>query len=101
MATQQIGVAGLSVEARTAYEKMLQDRNVPAFVHEQFGLSRDIPPRAGARISIRQFTRPAASTTALTEGTPPAVTNPTIAETIISVSQYGASRSMSAHQIFV
>lgn len=90
MATQTYGVAGLSVEARTTYEKMLQDRNLPEFVHERFGLSRDIPARGGNNISIRQFTRPAASTTALVEGTPPSATNPTITQTIISVAQYGA-----------
>lgn len=90
MATQQLGVAGLSVEARTFYEKTLQARNTPDFVHEQFGAKRPIPSRNGNNISIRQFTRPAAATTALTEGTPPSVTNPTVAQTIISVAVYGA-----------
>lgn len=90
MATQQLGVAGLSVEARTTYEKMLQDRNVPNFVHERFGKSTEIPSRGGNNISIRQFTRPAASTTALVEGTPPSATNPTVTQTIVSVAQYGA-----------
>jgi N4-gp56 family major capsid protein len=69
---------------------MLQDRNVPNFVHEQFGLAKEIPSRGGNNISIRQFTRPAASTTALVEGTPPSNTNVTVAQTIISVAQYGA-----------
>lgn len=90
MATQQLGVAGLSVEARTTYEKMLQDRNTPNFVFERFGKSSEIPSRGGNNISIRQFTRPAASTTALVEGTPPSATNPTVTQTIISVAQYGA-----------
>jgi N4-gp56 family major capsid protein len=69
---------------------MLQDRNTPNFVHEQFGLSKNIPSRGGNNISIRQFTRPAASLTALVEGTPPSATNPTVTQTIISVAQYGA-----------
>lgn len=90
MATQQLGIAGLSVEARTTYEKMLQDRNTPEFVHERFGLTKEIPARGGNNISIRQFTRPAASLTALVEGTPPSATNPTVGQTIISVAQYGA-----------
>lgn len=90
MATQQLGVAGLTKEARVWYEKILQDRNTPDWRHEQFGMQRSIPSRGGNNISIRQFTRPAAATTALVEGTPPAATNPTVGETIISVGQYGA-----------
>lgn len=90
MATQQLGVAGLSVEARAFYDKTLQSRNTPDFRHEQFGWKKAIPTRNGNKISVRQFTRPAAATTALTEGTPPSATNPTIAETIISVAVYGA-----------
>lgn len=90
MATQQIGVAGLSVEARTFYDKVLQSRNTPDYLHEKFGAKRPIPANGGNRISIRQFTRPAAATTALTEGTPPSATNPTVAETVISVAVYGA-----------
>lgn len=34
MVTQQIGVAGLTKEARTWYETTLQGRNVPDFLHE-------------------------------------------------------------------
>jgi N4-gp56 family major capsid protein len=69
---------------------MLQDRNTPNFVFERFGKSTEIPTRGGNNISIRQFTRPAASTTALVEGTPPSATNPTVTQTIVSVAQYGA-----------
>lgn len=90
MATQQLGVAGFSVEAKTFYDKVLQSRNTPDFVHEKFGAKRPIPANGGNRISIRQFTRPAAATTALTEGTAPAATNPTVGETIVSVAVYGA-----------
>ncbi len=39
---------------------------------------------------MRQFTRPAAQTTVLTEGTPPSALNPTVAETILSIAQLGA-----------
>lgn len=90
MATQQIGVAGLTVEARTWYEKQLLSRNVPDAQHEKFGMKKAIPANGGDRISIRQFTRPANQTTALVEGTPPSALNPTVAETIISVAIYGA-----------
>ena len=90
MATQQLGVAGLTVEARTTYEKMLLDRNEPTYFHERFGMAKEIPARGGNNISLRQFVRPAASTTALVEGTPPSATNVTVTQTIISVAQYGA-----------
>lgn len=93
MATQQIGVAGLTVEARVWYNKQLQSRNTPDFIHEKFGMKVSIPANGGDRISIRQFTRPSGGspfTTALTEGTPPSATNPTVAETVISVAIYGA-----------
>ena len=49
-----------------------------------------IPANGGDRLSIRQFTRPAAQTTVLTEGTPPSALNPTVAETILSIAQLGA-----------
>lgn len=90
MATQQIGVAGLTAEAKVFYNKTLQSRNTPDYIHEDFGMKVSIPANGGDRVSIRQFTRPSTNTTALVEGTPPSATNPTVAETIISVAQYGA-----------
>ena len=91
MATQTLGAAGLTVESRTFYETILLGRNTPDWLHERFAMKRPIPSRGGKTISLRQFTRPAAATTALTEGTPPSATNPTVGEVTISVSQYGAS----------
>ncbi len=90
MAIQQIGVAGLTKEARVWFETVLQGRNIPDFVHENFAWKVSIPEHGGDRISLRQFTRPSAQTTALTEGTPPSALNPTVAETILSVAQLGA-----------
>ena len=90
MATQQLGVAGLSAEARTFYEKVLLARNEPDYRHEMFGKKITIPARGGNNVNLRRFTRPAAATTALVEGTPPSVTNPTVASVTISVAQYGA-----------
>jgi len=93
MVTSQIGVAGMTAEARTWYEKQLQSRNVPDFLHEKFGAKRNIPGNGGDRISIRQFNSLTGGATVLTplvEGTPPAVTNATVSETIISVAILGA-----------
>ena len=83
----------MTAEARVWYEKRLQTRNVPDFLHEKYGKKVSIPANGGDRISIRQFTSltgGATVLTALTEGTPPAATNPTVAETIISVAILGA-----------
>lgn len=90
MATQRLGVDGLSVEARTFYEKTLLSRRVPDFYYDKFGLEKDIPRGWGRSIDFRRFERPAAATTALTEGTPPSVTNPTVANVQATVNQYGA-----------
>jgi N4-gp56 family major capsid protein len=87
---QNLGVAGLTVETRTWYEKVLQGRNEPEYKHEMFGMKKSIPARGGNNINIRQFTRPAAATTALVEGTPPSVTGVTVTGVTISVAQYGA-----------
>lgn len=89
MATQLIGVTGLTVETRTWYEKVLLGRNEPDYLHERFGMKKSVPARGGKTISLRRFTRPAAATTALTEGTPPSATNPTVAEITVSLAQYG------------
>ena len=90
MAVQQLGVAGLTVESRTFYDKVLLGRNTPEYLHEGFGMKKSIPARGGKTLSLRKFQRPPAATTALTEGTPPAATNPTVSETTMSVAQYGA-----------
>lgn len=90
MATQTLGNGGLTVENRTWYEKVLLGRNDPDWLHERFALKKSIPARGGKTISLRRFTRPAAATTALTEGTPPSATNATVAEITASLSQYGA-----------
>jgi N4-gp56 family major capsid protein len=93
MVTGQLGVAGMTAEARTWFEKQLQSRNVPDFLHEKYGKKVNIPAHGGNRVSIRQFnslTGGATVLTALTEGTPPAVTNATVSETIISVAILGA-----------
>src|SRR5687767_1945888 len=89
MATQQIGVAGLTLEARTWYDKVLLGRNDPDWRHEQFGMKKSIPSRGGNNIQMRQFNRIPANTTALVEGTPPSATNPTVSAVTISVAQYG------------
>lgn len=87
---QNLGVAGLTVEARSFYEKVLLARNEADYKHEQFGKKLTIPARQGNNVNLRRFTRPAAATTALVEGTPPTVTGVTVASVTISVAQYGA-----------
>ncbi len=89
MATQQLGIAGLTSEARTFYDKVLLGRNDPDWVYEKWGLKKSIPARGGNNLQMRQFVRPPSNTTALVEGTPPSATNPTVIGITISVAQYG------------
>jgi N4-gp56 family major capsid protein len=65
-------------------------RTIPSFRHRQFGTKKTIPANSGPIISVRRFTRPAAATTALTEGTPPTPTNPTVTGITATIAQYGA-----------
>src|SRR2546422_928151 len=89
MATQQLGAAGMTVETRTFYDKVLLSRTIPDFVHRNFGVQKTIAPNSGKIISLRRYERPAANQTALVEGTPPSATNPTVSEVTATISQYG------------
>jgi len=80
----------MTAETRAFYDKVLLSRTIPNFVHRNFGVQKTIAPNSGNNINFRRFSRPAAATTALTEGTPPSVTNPTTASVVATISQYGA-----------
>ena len=90
MAVQQLGVAGMTLETRTFYDKVLLSRTIPNFVHRNFGVQKSIAGASGNIISFRRFTRPSAQTTALTEGTPGTALNPTVTSITATIAQYGA-----------
>jgi len=92
MATETLvaGTLGMTSEQRTFYVQELLSRALPYMAHVGWGLEKAIPARGGMNINFRRFERPATSTTALTEGTPPAVTNLTVTAVPATVAQYGA-----------
>ena len=85
-----LGVAGMTVGMKQFYSRKLLDRAVPNFVHVGWGLKDGIPRNNGRSIEFRRYERPAAATTALTEGTPPTQTLLTIANVQATIDQYGA-----------
>ena len=89
MAVELIGAAGMTVELKQTYDKILLDRALPNLVHQQFGEQKEIPPKGGKSVEFRRMERITISTTALTEGTVPAETVATFSNVACTISQYG------------
>lgn len=89
MATEQLGVGGLTPEAKQFYERQLLMRVRAATPHAAYGLKKRIPARGGRSIEFRRMEAIAGSTTALVEGTPPAETQGTFVTVNATVNQYG------------
>jgi N4-gp56 family major capsid protein len=87
---ERLGVDGLSAELRQHYNMQLLMRAMPLLTHIQFGRQDGIPRNEGKSIDWRRFERPAPTTTALTEGTPGAVTRVTVSNVQATVDQFGA-----------
>ncbi|MED1948991.1 N4-gp56 family major capsid protein [Brevibacillus centrosporus] len=89
MPTQTTGLANLSPEMQTYYDKKLLARLLPNWVHGQFGQKRPIPKMGGKTINFRQFTGLTAATTPLTEGVTPAGNSLNVTQKTATVAQYG------------
>jgi len=89
MATEQLGVGGLTPQAKTFYERQLLMRVRANTPHASYGLMKRIPRRGGRSIEFRRMEPIAATTTALTEGTPPTETQGTFVTVTATVNQYG------------
>lgn len=87
---EQLGAGGLTVQARTFYVNELLSRAVPQLAYLGWGMQKNIPARGGINLDFRRLERPANATTALVEGTPPAVTAVTWTHVTATISQYGA-----------
>ena len=87
---EQLGSGGLTLQARTFYVNELLARAIPQLAYLGWGLSKNIPARGGMNLDFRRLERPANATTALVEGTPPAVTGLTWTHVTASIAQYGA-----------
>lgn len=70
MALQTTGSAGLSVEMKTFYDKVLLERALPKLIHSKFGQKKAIPRHQGKIIEFRKFAGLSTATTPLTEGGP-------------------------------
>lgn len=84
-----IGAGGLTVELKQFYNRKLLMRALPKMVFAQFGRKDGIPRNNGKSLEWRRFERPAVSTTTLTEGTPGASLQLTVANVAVTVDQYG------------
>lgn len=90
MTTELIGIAGMTNQLRKFYQKALLSRTVPNLVHNEWAKKDGVPSANGKAMDFRRLERPSAATTALTEGTPPSVTQLTWSNVVVTVDQYGA-----------
>lgn len=78
-----------TVEDRGFWIRTMLDRTTPVLVHGRYTNKNFIPSNGGMNVTWRRFSTISASTTALTEGTFPAETVPTIVTVTATVNQYG------------
>jgi N4-gp56 family major capsid protein len=95
MTIELLGVAGHTLENKTFYEKRLLMRATRQPAYMGWGLQKTLPSRGSNNLEWRRLERPTATTTALTEGTPPAVTQTTWVNVVATLSQYGAYTQLS------
>lgn len=70
MAIQTTGSAGLSVEMKTFYDKVLLRRALPDLFHDKFAQMKPIPANGGKTIEFRKFATLGVTKTPLIEGVP-------------------------------
>lgn len=92
MAMELLGVAGMTEEMKTFYDKKMLSVAQRDTVFLKHGVKRPIPPRGGKVIEFRRFEKivvTSGSYSMLTEGTHGAVTMATISAVTATVSQFG------------
>lgn len=89
MPYELLGAAGLTAEARTTYARALIMRARPMFVHAGHGKKASIPRNGGNNLQWRRLEARVGITTALTEGTPGAITQITFISVTGTLDQYG------------
>jgi N4-gp56 family major capsid protein len=87
--------ASLSQEVSTYYEKRFLSRAEPYLVHAEGGQKRSHPGAEGRTVRFTRYTPLSVSTTALTEGTTPAITDLTATNVDAILSEYGNSIKVS------
>jgi len=91
MALQTTGLGGLSAEMKTYYDRRLLMRATPMLAYAKFGQKRGIPANNGKIIEFRKFATLGVATTALTEGTPPALQDLSVSAITATVIQQGGA----------
>jgi N4-gp56 family major capsid protein len=89
MALNNTASAGLSVEMKTFYDRVLLERTLPVLLHDKFAQKKTIPMHGGKTIEFRKFSALAVATTPLTEGVPPTLKDLTATAITATVAQYG------------
>ena len=91
MATELIGIAGMTPELKQTYDRRLLSVAEMSYVFMKYGEKRPIPAKGGKSIEFRRFERITitAGSYTLTEGTPPTETQATISSVAGTISQYG------------
>ena len=89
MSTERLGLNGSAVQNRQFYDMLLLHRATPNFVYLNWGKKTPIPARMGNSVNWRRLEAITTSTTALTEGTRPSITNVTWTSVAATVAQYG------------
>jgi len=89
MALQTTASAGLSVEMKTFYDRMLLVRTKAELIHEKFAQHRSIPAHGGKTIEFRRFAALATATAPLTEGVPPTLKDLAASAITATIAQYG------------
>ncbi len=91
MATELIGIAGMTPELKQTYDRRLLMRSLTDVVYMAWGTKRPIPARGGKSIEFRRFERITitAGSYTLTEGTAPSETQATVSAISGTINQYG------------
>lgn len=91
MATELIGVEGMTPELKQTYDRRLLMRLQRDIVFLQYGEKRPIPARGGKSIEFRRMEKITVTggSYTLTEGTNPTETSSTITSVACTISQYG------------
>lgn len=97
MAIEQLGIAGMTNEMKQFYSRELLSVAIQNLAFYNYGAKKPIPARGGKSIEWRRFTKftVTAGSYTLTEGTPPTVTQGTVAAVSATISQYGAFMQLS------
>lgn len=83
--------ASITSELKQTYDRILLSTALVDTVFMKYGTKKPIPARGGKSVEFRRFERFVLPTGSfiLTEGSPPAVTNATVSQVSVTISQYG------------